>query len=277
MRGLLARYDQAMIGTAYLRVYEPLERFSARERSSWSGGAEQGAAVVAISARRWLVTRSLEGSALGSVDGAFLREHQGRVLACPWRTRLRMLAGILAFREVVPTEVLEAFVPAHEARRAAEELEALSADDPALKSNILHANWHVPLRWFVAFDDSERVLVEDDDGLRIRYETTLRDAQERVARALRILEESWTDEAVTEAVRQLAEWLLDFEPDGVVELDYAGVAAMFSADELVEDRSAADVWDSLGAMAKGDVEAAAEVFARLTARWAAARAREVLN
>jgi hypothetical protein len=30
-------------------------------------------------------------------------------------------------------------------------------------------------------------------------------------------------------------------------------------------------------MAKGDVEAAAEVFARLTARWAAARAREVLN
>lgn len=266
-----------MIGTAYLRVYQPLEHFSESERSSWSSGPERGAALVAISARRWLVTRSLEGSALASVDGAFLREHDGRMLACPWRTRLRMLAGILAFRETVPSEVVEAFVPADEARRAAEELEALSEDDPELKSNILHANWHVPLRWFVAFDDAERVLVEDDSGLRIRYETTLARAQARVDRGLRILEESWSDDAVTQAVRQLAEWLLDFEPDGLVELDYAGVAAMFSADELVEDRSAADVWDSLRALAKGDPDGAAEVFARLTARWAVARGREVLN
>ena len=125
-----------------------------------------------------------------------------------------MLAGLLAFRDSVPEEVAEAFVPEEEARRAASELAQLDEDHPEVRSHILHANWHVPLRWFAAFDDSERILTEDKEGLRIRYESTLSTAAARLERALEILEGSWIDESVTEAVRELLEWLADFPEDG---------------------------------------------------------------
>ena len=188
-----------------------------------------------------------------------------------------MLAGLLAFRGSVPEEVADAFVPRAEAERAAHELAAIGEGDPEMRSHILHANWHVPLRWFAAFDPSERTLIEDRRGLRIRYEARLADAQRRLGRALEILESSPIDEGVTEAVRELTAWLNEFPPEGLLELDYAGVSAAFESDDLANDQSAAEVWICLDALASGDLVRAGETFETLSERWTEIRALEVVN
>jgi hypothetical protein len=188
-----------------------------------------------------------------------------------------MLAGLIAFRGSLPEEVADAFVPEAEARRAAQELAALGENQPELKSHILHANWHVPLRWFSAFSDSERILTEDKDGLRVRYEASVANSKARLARSLEILEASGIDVGITDAVRELLEWLSQFDSRGVLELDYASVAGIFTDDDLVEDRSAGEVWECLDALESGDVVRAGRVFSTLTDRWTEVRAHEVLN
>ncbi len=188
-----------------------------------------------------------------------------------------MLAGLLAFRGSVPEEVADAFVPEAEATRAARELAAMGEDDPAIRSHILHANWHVPLRWFAAFDPRDRILIEDRRGLRIRYEASLSEAKKRLARALEILDNSPIDEGVIEAVRELSGWLDEFGDEGLVELDYGGVASAFAEDDLVNDQSAEDVWACLDALASGDFARAGDTFESLTERWTEIRSLEVVN
>lgn len=188
-----------------------------------------------------------------------------------------MLAGLIAFRTSVPEEVAEAFVPESSARRAAAELENVEDLYTDVRSYILHANWHVPLRWFSAFDDSERILTEDSEGLRVRYETRLSSATTRLARALDILEGSWIDDSVVGAVKELTGWLNDFEEDGILELDYGSVARLFSDEELVEDHTSETIWECLEALSEGDVVRAGRIFASLSETWAEIRGQEVVN
>jgi hypothetical protein len=267
-----------MIRTAYLRVYQPIESFSPAERASWeqSPSAEAPAAKEAV--RRWLISASLaEGDPMADAGGAFVRQAGAITLVCPWRTRLRMLAGLLAFRDSIPEEVADAFVPEEAARLAAHELAVIGENRPHVRSHIIHSNWHVPLRWFVAFDGSERILTEDSGGLRIRYETMLGAARARIERSIDVLEEVWIDDQITEMVRNLGEWLADFPGEGILELDYASVAGSFGDDDLAEDRSAEDIWECLAALGNGDLVGAGRIFGSLSDRWGDARALEVVN
>ncbi len=272
-------YDAVVIRTSYLRVYQPLAAFPQEEREQWLQQASSEASPDALASRRWLITAALPGgtSLTAPTEGAFIRRDGDAVLVCPWRTSLRMLAGLLAFRNSIPDEVAEAFVPEEEARRAAHELATLGEEHPEVRSHILHANWHVPLRWFAAFEDSERILTEDKDGLRVRYESRLGDARARLERALAVLENSWIDDGVTAAIRELTEWLDEFEGTGLLELDYGSVAGMFGDDDLVEDRSAAEVMACLDALEAEDIVRAGRMFGMLTDRWTQVRAREVVN
>ncbi len=268
-----------MIRTAYLRVYQPLEAFSPEERAQWLEEPVQEQARDALVSKLWLIRAALPDESMfgGPAGGAFIRRTEDAVMVCPWRTNLRMLAGLLAFRNSVPDEIAEAFVPETEARRAAHELASLGEEHPEIRSHILHANWHVPLRWFVAFDDGERILTEDKDGLRVRYETSLTAATQRLARAVGILEGTWIEDSVVAAVRELHEWLDDFATDGMLELDYGTVAGMFTDDDLVEDRSASEVSSCLAALESEDLLRAGRIFGSLTDRWTEARAKEVVN
>jgi len=63
----------------------------------------------------------------------------------------------------------------------------------------------------------------------------------------------------------------------VVELDYGGVAGLFTEDELADDESAADVADSLAALQRGDPEEAGELYTVVAARWARAQALSFAN
>ncbi len=273
------RYDASVIKTAYLRVYQPIEAFDEAERENWAEPGADTEGRESRAARKWLLSTSIPDNPplLGGTQGAFVRRVGDRVLVCPWRTRLRMLAGLLAFRNSVPEEVAEVFVPETAARAAAQELAALGEDFPRVRSHILHANWHVPLRWFAAFEDSERILTEDKDGLRVRYETRLADGRTRLERCLNVLENSWIDDSVTAAVRELLEWLDEFDAEGLLELDYGTVAAMFVDEDLVEDRSAGEISACLDALESEDVVRAGKLFGTLTDRWTEVRAQEVVN
>ncbi len=271
--------SEPMIRTSYLRVYQPVSEFSESERAAWADHTEEAEPDEPALVRKWLLGRAIpdEGSLTQSADGAFVREVDGTTYVCPWRTRLRMLAGLLAFRTSVPEEVADAFVPEGEARRAAAELAALGEDAPEVRSHILHANWHVPLRWFVVFDETERILTEDKTGLRIRYETTMDAARARLNRAIDVLEGSWIDEDITGYVKELAGWFAEFPDDCLVELDYSSVARDFEDEELLEDHSSKEVWACLDALAAGDVVRSGRIFGQLTERWNVARSREVVN
>lgn len=265
--------------TSYLRVYEPLALFPIEEQARWAdrSGEEDGLEVSA--SRRWLITAVLPGRDASSAldDGAYIRRIGDRLLVCPWRIRLRMLTSLLAFRTSVPDEVADAFVPIKEAERAARELAAIDAETPEVRSHILHANWHVPLRWFGAFEDGERILVEDKAGLRVRYETSISKARIRLRHTLRVLTGSEMEEGVTEAVRELLDWLSAFSDEGLVELDYGSVACMFEDEELLDDHSAAELYQCLQALEDGDPLRAGRIFGTLSERWGEVRALEILN
>lgn len=265
-----------MISTSYLRIYQPLGAFSKEEQDGWVAEPREGEPIERLVSRRWLISAQLP-EAVAMTETAVVRRVDGEPFVCPSRTRLRMLAGLLAFRASVPEEIADAFVPAGEAYRAARELSELDECKPETRSHILHANWHVPLRWFAAFSDSDRVLVEDRDGLRIRYETRVAGARGRLERALTVLVASGIEDAVTRAVRDLLEWLSGFGDEGLVELDYGSVAQMFEDEELLDDHSAGDVWACLDALEEGSLLRAGEIFSSLVDRWNGVRTSEAVN
>ena len=275
----MTRYDADVIRTSYLRVYQPLSAFPAHEREQWLQEGSHDEVPDVSASRRWLISAALPDRTLlaAPTEGALVRGEGDAIMICPWRTSLRMLAGLLSFRNSIPDEIAEAFVPEAEARRAAHELATLGEEHPEIRSHILHANWHVPLRWFAAFEDSERILTEDKDGLRVRYETSLDNAKRRLVKALTVLENSWIDDGVTVAIRELTEWLDEFHGEGILELDYGSVAGMFPDEDLVEDRSAAEVTACLESLEAEDILRAGRMFGVLTDRWTEVRAREVVN
>lgn len=206
-----------------------------------------------------------------SREDAFVIERDGQCYICPRHPRLRMLEGLLAFRNAYPAPVSSSLVPESLAHRAAAELDRLHARHPGVRSHILTSPFHVPPRWFAAFNPKERELVPGPGGLTIRYRTGRGAAVRRLQRALRILERAGFDETTLAQVRDLVEWLRGFPADALVELDYGGAAGWFSEGELATDETAEDVAASLRALQRGDFEAAGEHYGRVAARWAHAQ------
>jgi len=210
-------------------------------------------------------------------DDAFVLDHAGRRYVCPRFPRLRMLEGLMAFRNAYQGPTASMLVPQATADRAARELERIQHRIPGARSHILTSPFFVPLRWFSLFDPHERMLVDEADTLTIRYRTPLRDALRRVRRSIGVLEEAGFDEAIVEQVVDLQQWLEPFPRDAVVELDYGGVASLFTRAELAIDESAADIAASLDALENGDYEEAGEHYGFAASRWAHAQSLAYAN
>jgi hypothetical protein len=217
---------------------------------------------------------------LASAEGehADVRLVDGIYYVCPWRTRLRILAGILSLRESAPGEMADSFVPESEARRAARELARLKRRDPSVAPSILQSPWHVPVRWFILVDDAERRLVETPSGhFRLYYWSPLGVARKRAERALQVLRRSELS-PIAEPVRELAEWLSMFPRHSMVELDYDSVSSMFTWDELDNDHSGHDIQQAIEALGQpGGMGQAAELYQAVASRWAETLNRESLN
>jgi hypothetical protein len=269
-----------VIASAYLRVFQPLEALPERERASWERYIVQEAhrrPPRKVYRERPTTHQGRFGLLTSTEDRADVRFVGGRWYVCPWRTRLRVLASLLAFRETVPIEVADAIVPEAEARKAARELARIRRRDPQAVPTLLESHWHVPVRWFVLFDAEDRHLEEGPDGrYRLYYWTSLPAARSRAARAVRVLGDGEL-EGVAEIVKDLDEWLSRFDRRSAVELDYGGLADLFGWNELEEDRSAAEVQASIAALEGGDPAAAGEHYQGVAERWAEIRIRESLN
>lgn len=255
-----------MVPVAYLRVYVPDE----------GSPVEEHVPVVA-GARRMLV-RGAYGVWHESLrDDAFVIEEGGRRLICPRHPRLRMLEGLLAFRHAYPPAVGESLVPETLAQRAAAELALLQAGHPGARSHILTSPFHVPLRWFAAFEGREREVAAGPSGAVIRYRTSRRAALRRLERAGRALEAAGFDEETCGLLHDLADWLRPFPTGSLVELDYGAVAGLFTGEELTGDESAADLAAALSAVQRGDLQEAAERYGPVAARWARVQALSFAN
>jgi hypothetical protein len=185
-----------------------------------------------------------------------------------------MLEGVLAFRSAHPASALMSELAV---RNAAQELAQIRSDAPTARSYILTAPWHVPLRWFTAFDPAERELYETAAGTSIRYRTSTSDAITRIERAIEILDEAGFDSSIVDEVQNLHRWVKEFAGDGMIELDYHTVAGLFPDAELAFDESAAEVARSLSALDRLDYDEANEAYAEVATRWAAAQALVYVN
>ncbi|HEX9411303.1 MAG TPA: hypothetical protein VF986_06375 [Actinomycetota bacterium] len=271
-----------MIPCAYLRVFSPLHSFPPEERSQWQGYIESGGPPPARrpAYRDAPTEKERHVGLLASLEGehADVRRVDGIDYVCPWRTRLRILAGMISLRESGPPEMVDAFVPETEAKRAARELARLKRRHPSEAPAMLQSPWHVPVRWFVLVDDEERRLVESESGeFRLSYWTPLSTARRRAERALQILRRSELA-PIGEPIRELAEWLSGFPTGSVVELDYGAVSSLFTWDELDNDHSGRDIQEAIEAVGRpGGMPEAAELYQAVSNRWAEALNHESLN
>lgn len=251
-----------MIKAAYLRVYEPsdgTDNEPARSEERLREVSEYG-----------LMSESLN-------DGVLSATWNDVHYVCPRFPRLRLLEGLLGFRNAYPGLTAELLIPEEVAERAAAELEALQDHDPDAKSHILSSPWHVPLRWFSAFDASERSVEERDGATALLYRTTIAQADDRLTRALVTLQSAGFQDAVIDQVQELYNWVASFDDDCLLELDYGGVAELFSDGALALDETAADIQSSLSALEAGNLDEASDHYAQAAARWAHAQSLTYMN
>jgi hypothetical protein len=256
----------ARLCCGYLRVYQPVEQLPVEERER--AGEPRRRRALAGSLGLIAPTERLE---------TFVMVVDDRTYACPARTRLRTILGMVAFERMVPEEAKSVFFSAAELRSAHRELEELQTDPARAHPSMLQSAWHVPLQWFVCFDDSERRIVSDDYGTRITYVTPMTRARERVQYALDTLKGGIVHPVVIGVIFELSEWLNSFGGECVVELDYASLATLFDPAELADDHGAADVWSAIRALGVGDGMKAALHYRNASERWMRTRGREALN
>lgn len=277
---------------SYLRVYEPLAAFPEPERTHWKryaeSGVERGAQDELRQALADLVpTPPMPVPAHESRD-AFVTVVDDVVHVCPWRTRLR---GWLALEELVeelPAPLLDSVLPPVVRRQATADHERWRERNPDARPWIRSATWHVPVRWFVLFDDTERVWEPGDGPAQspdssgetdkkqraeptLSYRTAMVQARRRVARGLRALRENKEDSPLIGGLVDVGRWLEEFHPRSLVELDYGGLVHAIPGSRLATDRSAADMAQGLTALREGDQEAADEAYRRLGERWSEVR------
>ena len=210
-------------------------------------------------------------------DDAFVIDEAGHRFVCPRYPRLRMLEGLLAFQSAYSDSSAAALVPEAVADRAAAELDRIHDRYPGVKSHILTSPFAIPLRWFVLFEEGDRLITQEHGHIAVRYRTALATGLQRVRRAVQVLEDAGFDEAIVAQVGDVVRWLEDFPHDALVELDYGNVVDLFDETDLVLDESVSDIGSSLDALARGDFDAAGEHYAAAASRWAHAHALAYVN
>ncbi|MBE1605372.1 hypothetical protein [Actinopolymorpha pittospori] len=262
----------------YLRVYEPLPAFPARERTSWEAEVcvpeHPKTGFLAVVEQRESLAALLPAMPPGAVSAArraYSMEVEGNLLLCPDESALRVRQALGDLMTSLPEHVLQVLLPAGGLDRV--DFGALQdeACPPDAEPHILTARWHVPLAWFVIFSDEDRSI--GMDPVELRYRTPMVEARRRLGRAHRLLSRQ-RPEWELEPLRTLGRWIESFHPHGWVELDYGGLVHLMDPDTLAADRSASDVTAALHAVAQGDDEEAITIYHRLRKRWWELRVKE---
>jgi hypothetical protein len=263
----------ARLCCSYLRVYRPLGSLSEPERAFVDRLRAEPSAMGPHSGHH-----SLGLLAPQECLELYEKTMDGETFVCLGQTRLRALLGLIAFERSIPDAIVPLFFSEGELSRARAELETIQSQYPDVRPSVVQSVWHVPLRWFVCFDDAERRIEQAAGGApTIRYETRASDARRRVGDALQTLTGGIVHPVIVGMIYELKEWLATFDASSLLELDYASVAALFDPDEIADDHSAADVWNAIRALGEGDGMKAGLFYQRANERWARVRQRESLN
>lgn len=273
---------------SYLRVYEPLTAFDSERQTFWRAYARQGRAAGPVEGPRRQRTAVLEALGAGWTrlpdlpDEAYVLEVEDTLLVCPWNLRLRVAEAALNARDGVPSVLADAFVPPILAGQARAIVEDWRSGASLLKNGVprVHeqvATWGVPLRWFTFVGLEERDLVLSAGTRHLRYRTEIAKARRRAHRAVAVLRKSLGDAPITEAVEEGTRWLEEFHPRSVVELDYGGLVNLLPDEDLKDDDSPGLVLAGIGALTRGDADAATETYEKLVARWRAVQLLERCN
>lgn len=205
----------------------------------------------------------------GDSDSHLSVEWKGHTVVCPRHLRLRVLESTVAFAGAF-RGLGAGLVPPEVAQAADRELRSYLAENPNHRSHILTSPWHVPVRWFTAFDPAEREVYQTELGPRLRFRTGINDARRRVRRAFDVLAKLDMFRGPAEELGNMLEWLEPFGEDSMLELDYAEVSELFDPQDLVLDDSCELVAESLEALAEGDMLRAGECYGKVVTRWAPA-------
>ena len=209
-------------------------------------------------------------------DTAHVKVVEGTYYVCPERIRLRVLAGLVAFRDAAPFEGSGAFLSASQARRARRQLGRLRRRNPWQVATIMRSPWHVPVRWFVLFDGDERRLAETAGRHHLSYLTTTRRAIRRAERAVPALRNTELG-PIADLIVELHQWLTVFDSASLLELDYGGLCELMTWDEMDDDHSAYEVSEALKALAAEEYTRSADLYQTALARSNELRAHESSN
>ena len=216
---------------------------------------------------------------LAPADGehAEVRVIDGRTFVSPWRMHLRVLAALLSFSRPSRSSCPIGSFRSRTRSAPPRSWRKLRRRDPAAVAFVHQSPWHVPIRWFVLFDDGERWLGEDEFGrTRLRYRTTARRAMRRAERAVPVLRR--TDLGpISELILDLHQWLAGFDPASLLELDYATLCDFMTWDELDDDRSSRDLHEALDALEREEFPRSADIYQGVLTHWAEIRSREIMN
>lgn len=284
-----------------LRVYEPLAAFPEEERRHWTSYVSLGAApdrprAVALEHRESLIGLLAIPPRVAPPedweDRALVMVVDGMTYVSPMTARQRAWEGLARFRESVPPELADAFVPPASVAVAEQEEAAWRAAHPEARVFQQTSTWQVPLPWFVVVEPTERRVVlgpravgEPGGSDRLTapltrsliYTTEMSRARRRIARALAVLRRTVAEGSIVDGLEDLGRWLEEFHPHARVELDYGGLVHLLSDDDLLEDDSCGDVAAALARLAEGDGPGAFEHYRRLATRWRQVGALESAN
>jgi len=238
-----------MTKTAYLRVYAP----EVSDSDDPVPGFVRGYGLLSESV----------------VEGDWVAEWNGVRMVCPRNLRLRVLESTIAFANAF-RGLGSGLIPEEAARAADRELREYQRDNPGHRSHVLTSAWHVPVRWFTAFQPEDRDVYEVNGTPRVRLRVDLAVGRKRVEHALGVLRGLEVFQGPAEELAQLADWLESFPAESMLELDYSTVSELFDPQDLVFDDSVELVRRSIQALAEGDMMAAGENYGRVVSRWAPA-------
>ena len=238
-----------MTKTAHLRVYTP--------ESSDDGDPVPG----------FVRGYGLLSESAGDAD--WVVEWNGQRMVCPRNLRLRVLESTIAFANAF-RGLGAGLIPEEAARAADSELRRYHQEHPGHRSHVLTSAWHVPVRWFTAFQPEDKEVYEVDGAPRIRLRVDLAVGRKRVDHALGVLRGLQVFQGPAEELAQLSDWIDSFPSASLLELDYSTVSDLFAPQELVFDDSVELVRRSIEALADGDMMTAGENYGRVVSRWAPA-------
>src|SRR5919198_4762249 len=134
-----------MVPSAYLRVFQALDRFERAEQLHWERHLVQRRLGV-VSRPRYADRATGEHVGLLAPAGreeAEVRVIDGRTYVSPNRLRLRVLEAIVDPGGGEPMELWDLVVPKKEARRARRQLARHRRRDPHVQSFVHQSPWHV--------------------------------------------------------------------------------------------------------------------------------------